>query len=449
MALVIGLGMMKGSRSLSGAMNEALLAIFQQAYQDLDLFPLVEPEQIERFRVDYGREVLVRLKQEVNASTKDGKFVFAGHRGCGKSTLLKRFAVEMQPQHFVVFFSIADLLEPSAVTHRNILYAIALQLLSAATQKQVPIATDIQESLLGWMTTTHKQKAEKTTKSAIGLGVDELLKIATLNFQQEQAFRDEIERVYEKKVADLVGKADRIAAAIASTTKKSVLVVIDDLDKLDLPLVESIYRHNIKVLFSPRFRIVFTIPISATQEPQVMGALTSEGIVRPQLFPVSKFYPKSDCHNPEAAAIAPTVEIFLKVLTKRIPVAQMEPEIARKMVLKSGGVMRELVRIGRECCTECMVQLELEPDRTDLKIDEAILTAALRNLRNDFARQIGTDLFPVLIQVYNTLNNQDADGDAFVKLLHGLMVLEYLNDDLWYDVHPIVVDLLQRKGLIK
>lgn len=430
-------------------MNEALLAIFQQAYQDLDLFPLVEPEQIERFRVDYGREVLVRLKQEVNASTKDGKFVFAGHRGCGKSTLLKRFAVEMQPQHFVVFFSIADLLEPSAVTHRNILYAIALQLLSAATQKQVPVATDIQESLLGWMTTTHKQKAEKTTKSEIGLGVDKLLQLATLKFQQEQAFRDEIERVYEKNVADLVGKADRIAAAIASTTKKSVLVVIDDLDKLDLPLVESIYRHNIKVLFSPRFRIVFTIPISATQEPQVMGALTSEGIVRPQLFPVSKFYPKSDCHNPKAAAIAPTVEIFLKVLTKRIPVAQMEPEIARKMVLKSGGVMRELVRIGRECCTECMVQLELEPDRTDLKIDEAILTAALRNLRNDFARQIGTDLFPVLIQVYNTLNNQDADGDAFVKLLHGLMVLEYLNDDLWYDVHPIVVDLLQRKGLIK
>ncbi len=451
MALVIGLGMMKGSRSLSGAMNEALLAIFQQAYQNLDLFPLVEPEQIERFRVDYGREVLVRLKQEVNASTQDGKFVFAGHRGCGKSTLLKRFAVEMQPQHFVVFFSIADLLEPSAVTHRNILYAIALQLLSAATQQQVPIARDIQESLLGWMTTTHKQKTEKTTKSEIGLGVDKLLQLATLKFQQEQAFRDEIERVYEKNVADLVGKADRIAAAIASTTKKSVLVVIDDLDKLDLPLVESIYRHNIKVLFSPRFRIVFTIPISATQEPQVMGALTSEGIVRPQLFPVSKFYPKSDCHNPEAEAIASTVDIFLKVLTKRIPVAQMEPEIARKMVLKSGGVMRELVRIGRECCTECMVQLELEPDRTDLKIDEAILTAALRNLRNDFARQIvpGPALFPVLVQVYNTFNNQEADSDAFVKLLHGLMVLEYLNDDLWYDVHPIVVDLLQRKGLIK
>jgi energy-coupling factor transporter ATP-binding protein EcfA2 len=76
-------------------MNEALLAVFQKAYQDLDLFPLIEPEEIERFRVDYGREVLVRLRQEVNASTKAQKFIFAGHRSCGKSTLLKRFSYVM------------------------------------------------------------------------------------------------------------------------------------------------------------------------------------------------------------------------------------------------------------------------------------------------------------------------------------------------------------------
>jgi hypothetical protein len=273
--------------------------------------------------------------------------------------------------------------------------------------------------------------------------------MATLKFQKEQSFRDEIERVYEKRVADLVGKTDRIAAAIETTTKKPVLVVIDDLDKLDLALVESIYRNNVKVLFSPRFRIVFTIPVSAIQEPQVMGALNSEGIVRPQLFAVAKFFTKQDSHNPQAEPIAKTVNIFLEVLTKRISAECIEPDTARQIVLKSGGVMRELVRIARECCTECMVQLELEPDRANLKIDDEILTAALRNLRNDFARQIGTDLYPVLVQVYQTLKSKDMDSGAFVKLLHGLMVLEYQNDELWYDVHPIVVDLLRREGLIQ
>ncbi len=273
--------------------------------------------------------------------------------------------------------------------------------------------------------------------------------MATLKLQKEEAFREEIERVYEKRVEDLVGKADRLAATIEATTKKPVLVVIDDLDKLDLSLVESIYLNNIKALFSPRFRIVFTIPVSAIQEPKVMGALTSEGIVRPSLFPVAKLYHKQDSHNSQAEPIAKNLDVFLAVLAKRIPPAYIAPETARQMVLKSGGVMRELVRIGRECCTECMVQMELEPERAELVIDDEILTIALRNLRNDFARQIGTNLFPVLVQVYQTLNNKDTDSDAFVKLLHGLMVLEYQNDDLWYDVHPIVVDLLRRSALIE
>ena len=58
-------------------MDRALLEKFQQAYRDLDLFPLVEAEDIEKFRIDYGLDVLVRLKREIEASVKDGKFVFA------------------------------------------------------------------------------------------------------------------------------------------------------------------------------------------------------------------------------------------------------------------------------------------------------------------------------------------------------------------------------------
>jgi ABC-type bacteriocin/lantibiotic exporter with double-glycine peptidase domain len=74
------------------AMTQTLLEQFQAAYRDLDLFPLLDEEKIKRFRVEYGREVLVRLKSEVKASEQNGKIIFAGHRGCGKSTLLKQFA---------------------------------------------------------------------------------------------------------------------------------------------------------------------------------------------------------------------------------------------------------------------------------------------------------------------------------------------------------------------
>ena len=52
------------------------------------------------------------------------------------------------------------------------------------------------------------------------------------------------------------------------------------------------------------------------------------------------------------------------------------------------------------------------------------------------------------MQVYETSEPEDSSNEGFVKLLHGLMVLEYENADLWYDIHPIVVDLLKQKKLI-
>jgi energy-coupling factor transporter ATP-binding protein EcfA2 len=426
-------------------MAQTLLAQFQTAYRDLDLFPLLEPEKIQKFRVEYGREVLVRLKSEVKASKADGKVIFAGHRGCGKSTLLKQFAVEMASENFVVFFSIASAIEMSDVSHVNILYSIGLQLLEAAILAKIPVDTDIRETLLGWTTTTRKEVLESEDKSEFAIDPGAIFKIFTAKLQQERTFRQELERTFEKRISELVRNLDRLAAAIQIETNKPVLVIIDDLDKLDLSIVEPIYRNNLKSLFSPGFKIVFTIPVSAIQEPQVMGALTSEGVVRPNLFPVTKFYPRDDVRKADHKPIAKNIELFEAVIRRRFPDSLLDPQTVRKMALMSGGVMRELVRIGRECCTECMVQIEIDPDRTDVCIDDAILTRAIRNLRNDFARQIGGN-YGLLQQVYETLKS--VESQDFIKLLHGLMVLEYENDALWYDVHPIVVDLLKREGVI-
>lgn len=429
-------------------MDLELLAKFQQIYKDLDLFPLVEDEDIQKFRVDYGLEVKVRLRREIEASEKNGKFIFAGHRGCGKSTLLKRLANEMADQHYVVFFSIANLIEMTAVTHTNILYAIALLMLSHAKKLGIDVASDIQETVLGWNITTRKQTKGEETTGELGFEV-EFLELFTAKLQREKSFRDELETTFIKKISDLVSKIDRLAAAIQIKTKKPVIVIIDDLDKLDLPLVEDIYRNNVKALFSPQIRIVLTIPIAAVQDPQIMGALNSEGVVRPHLFPVAKFFAKGDRHNLEVEPIAKNLNVFLKVLERRIPEGLIEPQTARAMVLKSGGVMRELVRIARECCTECMVQIEIEPDRDDIAINGEILSTALQNLRHDFTRQIGSSLYDLLVEIYDTADVQDSSNEGFVKLLHGLMVLEYENASLWYDVHPIVVDLLKQKKLIE
>ena len=408
----------------------------------------MEPEQIEHFRVSYGDRVLARLRSVVPASENTdqqrNKIVFSGPRGCGKSTLLKAFAVEMQKEYVVVFFSVADSIEMSDVTHVNILYTIGVRLLNTASKLSIDIPKDIRSSLLNWMDTTRKTVEETTTKAEVGIGA-EILGIG-FKLQRERAFREELERKYEKRISELVGYIDRLAGLIQIKMNKPVLVIIDDLDKLDLSVVENIYRDNVKALFSPAFRIVFTMPVSAIRESYIMRTLESESVALVQ-FPVTKFFSRENCHNPRAEPNARELKLFEDVLKKRFPTGLLAPGTARKISLLSGEVMRELMRLARECCTECMIELDIDPTLTDLQIDDQILKAATGNLRNNFAREMGSQsLYDIAAQVYVT--SKSVEGDGFTKLLHSLMILEYENGDLWYDVHPLVLDLLRREKMI-
>ncbi len=419
---------------------------FMQAYRNLGLFPLLEPQEIEDFRVSYGRRTLARLKQEVQASEANGKVIFTGHRGCGKSTLLHELNILMQKQqHFVVLFSIADMVEMSDVNHVNILYAIALTLLSKASQRGVAIPDATKEQLLNWFTTTKSTTYTDQLKQELGAGAD-LWSFLSAKLKKEDTFRNEIKVTYERRVSELSDMIDRIAAAIQTATKKEVLVIIDDLDKLDLSVVESIYRDNINALFSPNIRIVFTIPISVVREPKLLATLQS--FCQIILLSVTKFFPQDQAHQANGEAIAENVEILQEILDKRISSDLIDPNVRRQLVLLSGGVLRELIRLGQECCRECMLELELEPDQPDLVINVDILAAAVKTLRNQFARSLGSQLYDLLVKIYADFTPPDARSSEFLELLHGLYVLEYENDDLWYDLHPLVTDLLQRKQLL-
>ena len=161
---------------------------------------------------------------------------------------------QFQQNQFVVFFSIAEMVEMSDVNHVNILYAIALMLLSRATKLQVPISEQTKSTLQTWFTQTKNETYAKELKNAWAVGLEAFFKVVSGKLQKEDTFREEVKVTYERRVSDLSNMIDRIAAAIQTATKKEVLVIIDDLDKLDVSVVDSIYRDNINALFSPNIR---------------------------------------------------------------------------------------------------------------------------------------------------------------------------------------------------
>jgi hypothetical protein len=424
--------------------------LFQQLntlQNNFDLQPLLDVEKFKAFGVPYDRDVLTELNillEPDDRGYKQIKKFFAGHLGCGKSTLLSECAHNQQDRYFTVFFSIADFSVFSKVDHTDILFAIGISILSAADRNGLEIPSTIKDSLYRWFNDV-VQFDKKTEEGAIIFD----LTFLRLKLQRESETREEVRKKFEKKIEDLISKLNEIAAIVADAVQKPLLVVIDDLDKISDPAIAlSIYSYNLNALIAPQFSIIYTIPISFYRNIEGMAALKSSIADPVLLMPVLKLVPKDLRRSLPDRFTSPAIEtleqaIYLR-LTDRFKQI-IEPEIVRQIVLTSGGLLRELIRIVYRCLEVAKKRAYQDPTLTELTIDMQILDEAIKKTRLEFQAPIGEKGYEILTKIHEDFNPSDPKDSEFLMLLHGTYILEYQNSDMWYDLHPIVESLLLRR----
>lgn len=427
--------------------------LFQQLntiQNNFDLQPLLDLEKLKAFGVEYDRGILADLN--IMLEPNNDRYIpikkfFAGHRGCGKSTLLSECAHNQEDRYFPVFFSIGDISGLADVDHTNILFAIGVSMLATAAEKGIEIPIAIKDDLAEWLNNV--------------LQIEKKIEGASLNFdlgiikgilKRETQIREEIRNKFEKRLEDLINKLNEIAAIVQDLTKKPVLVIIDDLDKISDPnLALSIYSHNLNALIAPQFSIIYTLPIAFYRNLEIMGSLESILAEPVLLMPVLKLVPKDKRRSLPADFTSPAIETLHQAIDRRLPAEFkqiIEPAIAREIVLMSGGVLRELIRIVYRCLEVAKKQAFLDPSLMTLTVDRKIFTEAIKKIRLEFQPALSQSNYEILTTTYQRFNPTDPGSADFLNLLHRLYILEYQNDDMWYDVHPIIKILLHRQNLI-
>jgi energy-coupling factor transporter ATP-binding protein EcfA2 len=444
---------------------QAQLKIFQEAGKNLQLDPLVTQQDLARLGVAYQTGLGDELEQAIeDSSPQNNKLIFTGHTGCGKSTLLAdlKFRMIATGRYFVVMFSIADTIERAAVDHVNILFSMALQLLEEAEQQSIQLQPGIQKDLYRWLgkhTETESQaveavvevNAEAKTKGGIPI-VMEFLATIKSKLKINSETRKQISIEFASKTSELVARINQLQSYIETATKKQVLVIIDDLDKLDLGVAEVIFKKNIQTLLDPDASIIYTLPIATLREASITASINTY-IKKIYMMPVTKFFSKADSRKPDRIPDPECMNVFAEILERRLPANSIEPDIEREIILLSGGVLRELIRIIDRCYDR--VKLELRGqikrqqwDAPEAKIDRRILNGVVTELQIEYARPLGQIDFEMLLAIYREFKPQNAENQRFLDLLHGLHILEYTNAKLWYDLNPIVRDLLIEEGLL-
>jgi nucleoside-triphosphatase THEP1 len=424
---------------------------FQQAFRNLQLQPLVSQEDARNFRVPYGEELLPELEQIVMDCTENNnQLVFAGHRGCGKSTLLAQFAQQLQDQFFTVFFSISDLIEMVEINHINTLFAIALQLMATAEAQAIAIDPAKKKAIFDWFKKHTRTETDEFEAELEG-GFD-LFGFFKGKLRTDATVRNEITTEFKQNPRDLLENLNVIAIEIKQITRKEIVVIIDDIDKLDLAQVEEIFQRNIKLLLQPRFIVIYTIPIATIRDGVLKKHIEDETGNRIFLMPVTKLFPRRTPQEPKPLPVETTMETMRSVLARRMNPKLFEDGVVDRIVLYSGGVLRELIRIAQECCRLMRVRLLQKVRRqepiTDDRIDLEILNKALNILRNDLTITLSKTEREILQITYQNHMPDDPKQQEFLDLLHRIAAIEYRNDESWYDVHPLIVDQLRQEGLI-
>ncbi|GAC1458623.1 MAG: hypothetical protein NVSMB70_03240 [Chamaesiphon sp.] len=312
-----------------------------------------------------------------------------------------------------------------------------------AERQQIQIPNSSKEAFYKWFAI--KTRSETQNLTAEGFFGVKFLEDIQFKLKAEEAIREEIKQEFKRKISDLVATINAIAATIYAEVKKDVIVIIDDLDKLDLAVAKEIYQDNIKALFQPNFRIILTIPVAALREVTLMPIIVTEANGQIVPMAVVKLFAKGERRLANADSQPESTAMLLEVLSKRIANELIEPQVAKQIIIFSGGVLRELIRIANVCCRICLRLVRREPKREDIKINDSVLQEALKELRIEFAHPLGMADYEILATTYKEFQPNDPKEQKFLNLLHALYILEYSNDQLWYDVHPIVTDILRQR----
>lgn len=385
-----------------------------------------------------------KLARQIELSTGPVCQLFTGLRGTGKSTELRRLAARLanpaKRNLLPVLIDADDVLDLtttidiSDVLALILLYCERTVLLAEGGKAEDALADGPLRRLWNWLTRTEVEIKDLGLESEFfgikgKVGFD--LKI---NPTVRQRVREIVARHLSTFVRFVRDELVELDARVKQLGRHGLVVVFDSLEKLRgtsltwkevLESAERIFANGAPYLQLP-VHVLYTVPAALT---------------RRMADPVS-FLPMVKVRAANGELNEDGFRAIHELIAKRIEPADLEalfgPDMVeprvRQLALWSGGYPREILRMLQELLT-----LEKFP------IDERTLDRQLQRAGNSY-RSIVYDSgamawLGTVARSKKLITANDAEREAADLFLSNNVILRYLNDDEWFDVHPSVAGL--------
>lgn len=385
------------------------------------------------------------------------RILFYGHPGCGKSTEINKFLEENQSQWFPVKFSVLDEMTPSNVLAEDLVLVITSKIVEAAAKAGMNADESLLEGVYEYFSTETRIDNISTQKSAGAKGgvntqgtyLQKLLAVmvdVSTEIKLNSYSETTVVNTLRKRAGDLPIQANRVIEAIAKDLKvqgKRLLVVVEDIDKLDLKQAHEMFVRNTNLLTTLATDIIYTIPIYLVHSPDL-------GVFKPHFdavigLPMIKVSDPNTPHLPGRALIK-------TIIKARVEDGLIQEDAMALLIEKTGGVLRHVFEVLNTVSTMAHITAPVSEDA---------IRYGLNQLRKTCWQQIAlpvnnTGDIKSVDELYTRLQEYAVQQQQGIKplpkpdpinqlLLKTCALIEY-NGDGWFGVHPLVVENLKQLG---
>ncbi len=371
--------------------------------------------------------------------------LFSGFRGTGKTSELLRLKSTLEQSGYVVLYADVQQFHSLVrdVTVEELLYIIAGALGEAAAE-ELGRPPDLQSGWDAIRDFFHRTiKVDATVQAKLG-PFD--FKAGLLN---NDSFLARLHEALEGRLEDLQAETHRYASDVVGRLRVAnhdapVVFILDNLERFNPP--EDVWNERMRRLVDVfaahadalRLAACHTIYSVPLYLERMIPNLDREYDGDLQVLPTIKV---TGTRDPERPAHPPGLDALRRVLAARLPLDELFASDAQveRLIRASGGHLRALLKM-----TSTVIRLARRsslpvPDRA---VDKAIAQYA-EKLRGG-VREYRLAILDGIRRTFALDHVTDEDLPRLARYLDSSLVHCYRNGEGWYDVHPLLLEHVER-----
>ncbi|MBW1617031.1 MAG: hypothetical protein JRJ49_11015 [Deltaproteobacteria bacterium] len=418
--------------------------------------PLAE-EDLEQFYINTNKarnleeDIFNKLKNRVTAEVEN-RILFCGHKGCGKSTELNNLKKKLKQEMFCVSFSVHSECNMFTLKAEELLLVIAERLVASAKDAGLKINDKSLQDIYDYFAKESRLE-ESEIKAGIeaggGVAADKsiignllgLLAYIKTDIKLGSRALQTTESVLIKRPSALLLKINQLIEKIKAGLPegKKLLIIVEDLDKLNLAVARDIFINNCAFL-KINASVIYTIPIFLFYAPDAQACRNN--FDSDISLPMIKIKEIDGKENNES------FKIIKEIINARLDEKLIDDDALNMLIEKTGGVLRH--------CFEALQKAsETNSALQEKKLGAKQIEYGLNRLGDNLWRQVAPpydpppsgvvkieELYKRLSDYYKIEESKEAiapSPDVINQiLLMSSALIEYINGEERFVVHPIL-----------